>query len=350
MQKPEKVPLEARQRPATVFDVAAQAGVAVGTVSRYLNGLPMRPGNRAAVEDAIKSLRYNRNAVAQAMRTERTNMVALLVPGYDEFFAGMLAHLTRGLAAEGQVLLTHKHEGDPKALGLALEFFQNHRVNAVIAPGVKEVRPQLEALINQGIPIILFNNDVPDLQVDRVFSKDREGAQRAVRHLINLGHKRIAVITGDLRETTAQHRLDGYLDALDEAGLPHNPDFVVGGSWLRRDAEIGMLKLMEQEPRPTAIFTSNYVLAFAVLDNLRERGMVPGREISLASFDDVELFRQITPAVTAVAQPHAAIGDHIAQIVLDHLSGRRPNQPRRVLLECNMILRDTAQPPFEQKS
>jgi LacI family transcriptional regulator len=335
----------ARRRPATIVDVAREAGVSVGTVSRYLNGIEVRDQKRANIQSAIKQLRYNRNAVAKAMRTDRTNMVALLVPGYDEFFAGILASLTRGLAAEGQVLLTHKHEGDQGALALALEFFQNHRVNAIITPGVASVSAQVEALVEQGIPVIFFNNDVPGMQVDRVFSKNEEGAHKAVSHLLDLGHRRIGFVGGDLLESSAQDRQTGYLRALQERGVARRNDYIVGGSWRRQDAYNGVRRLMELDKPPTAIFTANYVLALAVMDHLREIGKAVGDDVSLVSFDDVELFHQITPGVTAVGQPKQAIGQEIADIVLSTLNTDRPHRPRTVLLDCNIVLRDTARPP-----
>jgi LacI family transcriptional regulator len=334
-----------RPRHATIVDVAKHAGVSVGTVSRYLNGFVPRQANKEAIDRAIEALNYSHNAAAATMRTDRTNMVALLVPGYDEFFAEILASLTRGLAREGQVLLTHKHEGDPRTLGMAMEFFRNHRVNAVVTPGVEEVRPQVEALVQRGIPVVFFNNDVPDLAVDRVFSHNAEFSRRAVRHLIELGHRRIGHIAGDLRETSAQHRRAGYEQALAEAGIAFNPDYVGGGSWKRDAAYACIIGMMNLPEPPTAIFTANYVLAFAVMDHFRERGIMPGEDVSLLSFDDIELFRQLTPGVSAVAQPATAIGSAISDIVLGHIKGGGLVAPRRVEIDCTLNLRDTTRPP-----
>ncbi|MEO6015442.1 MAG: LacI family DNA-binding transcriptional regulator [Devosia sp.] len=334
-----------RSRPPTIIDVAREAGVSVGTVSRYLNGIEVRDNKRLTIEGAIKRLNYNRNAAAKAMRTERTNMVALLVPGYDEYFAGILSSLTRALAREGQVLLTHKHEGDQRALALALEFFQTHRVNAVITPGVPQVRAEVERLVQQGIPVIFFNNDVPGLDVDRVFSKNEEGAHRAVNYLLDLGHRHIGFVGGDESETSAADRQLGYRRALTERGISVRPDYVVGGTWRRQDAYAGARRLMELDKPPTAIFTANYVLALAVLDHLHEIGKTVGEDVSLVSFDDVELFKQIRPMVTAVAQPKTEIGEHIAEIVLSHLDAKQTHTSRTVLLDCSMVLRDTARPP-----
>ncbi|MEO5805218.1 LacI family DNA-binding transcriptional regulator [Devosia sp.] len=334
-----------RRRAATIIDVAQHANVSVGTVSRYLNGITVRQPKREAIDKAIAALRYNRNAVAKAMRTDRTNMVALLVPGYDEFFAEILASLTRGLAAEGQVLLTHKHEGDPKALALAIEFFQNHRVNAIVTPGVSEVRQQVQAMVDHGIPVVFFNNDVADMPVDRVFSKNFEASRQAVKHLIDIGHRRIAHIAGDRRETTGHERQRGYLQALDDAGIAADPRYIVGGTWKRQDANIAIMQLMQLPEPPTAIFTANYVLALAVIDYCRQHNIALGEDLSLLSFDDVELFRQMHPGVTAVAQPASAIGEAISEVVLGHINGIHPAAPRTVMLDCNIILRQTTQPP-----
>ncbi|WP_375450700.1 LacI family DNA-binding transcriptional regulator [uncultured Devosia sp.] len=334
-----------RPRAATIVDVAQRASVSVGTVSRYLNGIVIRQPKREAIDKAITALRYNRNAAAKAMRTERTNMVALLVPGYDEFFAEVLASLTRSLASEGQVLLTHKHEGDPQTLAMAMEFFQNHRVNAVVTPGVSEVRRQVAALVEHGIPVVFFNNDVPDLAVDRVFARNREFARQGVRHLIDMGHRHIAHIGGDMREMTARERQAGYCEALAEAGIAADPRYIVGGSWNRPDAAIGIERLMQLEVPPTAIFTANYVLAFAVIDYFRTHDITVGRDVSLISFDDVELFRQMSPGITAIAQPSAEMGLAIGEVVMGHVNGAQRTLPRTLMLDCTIILRQSTRPP-----
>ncbi|KQV29291.1 hypothetical protein ASC97_23415 [Rhizobium sp. Root1203] len=336
---------DGRRRAATIIDVARHANVSVGTVSRYLNGIIIRQTKREAIDKAIAALHYNRNAAAKAMRTERTNMVALLVPDYDEFFAEVLASLTRNLADEGQVLLTHKHEGDPKTLAMAMEFFQNHRVNAVVTPGVSEVRTQVEALVEHGIPVVFFNNDVPYLKVDRVFARNRDISRRAVRHLIDLGHRRIGHISGGMRETTAQDRQAGYSDALRDADIPLNPNYIAGASWKRQDAYSAIERLMQLDEPPTAIFTATYVLALAVIDYFREHDIALGKDVSLLSFDDVEIFRQMSPGVTAIAQPTTAIGQAISEIVLGHINGIQRIAPRTVTIDCSIILRQSTRPP-----
>lgn len=335
-----------RRRAATIIEVARHADVSVGTVSRFLNGYSVRNEKRDRIKLAIDVLKYNRNAVAQAMRTDRTNMVAMLLPGYDEFFSGVLTHITKILSDEGLVLLTHEHRGEASGLGQALEFFQNHRVGAIIMPGMEAVRPQVNALLEQGIPVIFYNNDCPGLPVDRVFSNGREGSRQAVRHLHDLGHRQIGIIAGLQEETSAVDRLEGYRQGMRECGLPVDPDYETGWSWQRRHAGFdGMEALVSLPKPPTAVLASNYVLALGALDCMKGRDLQVGKDISLITYDDVDFLKFITPSISAIAQPAAAIGQHIAEIVLQKLKRGRPTAPRTVYLDCSIILRESTKPP-----
>ena len=330
-----------RKRAPTILDVARVAGVSVGTVSRYLNGVAIRDGKRAAIEAAIASLRYTRNAAASAMRTDRNNLVALLVPGYGEFFGNILTSLNARLTAHGMVLLTHQHDRDHRALGMALQFFRDHRVNAVVMPGVPSLRPQVEALIEAGIPVLFMNNDIPGLQVDRVFSRNAEGAEKAVDYLVAMGHRRIGFIGGDPVETSATERRDGFLRAIRRHGLPADPRLVTGDAWSRHLAYFCTRQLLETDAPPTAILTASIDLALGVMDHARETGLVLPDALSLVSFDDGEFFRQSRPGITAIAQPTAEIGTELAELVMSHVTGAHAARFREVRIDCSLILRDS---------
>jgi len=340
--------MSGRARAATIVDVARHADVAVGTVSRFLNGQFVRQAKRERIEEAIRVLSYSRNAVAQAMRTERTNMVAMLVPGYDEFFSGVLGHTTQHLSNAGLVLLTHKHDGNAKVLAQALDYFLNHRVDAVIMPGSEDVRPQIEAMIERGIPIVFYNNDLPGVAADRVLVNARGASDTAASHLIDLGHRRIAAIAGLMAESSAVDRLEGYKDALRRHDIDVDPALIVGGTWRRQDGYAGMRALMALAEPPTAVLASNNVLASGALQYMREHDITAGTDLSIISFDDVEFLKLLVPPVSAIAQPIAAIGEYIAENILMRLEHGARDEPRTIYLDCNVILRGTTRPPRQR--
>lgn len=328
-----------RKRPATILDVAKMAGVSVGTVSRYLNGIDVRNSKRLQIEGAIAHLRYSRNAAASAMRSDKSNVVALLVPGYGEFFGKIVTALNSTLTQSGQVLLTHQHDRDHRALGLALQFFRDHRVNAVATPGVPQLRSEIEALIEADIPVILFNNDIPGLRVDRVLTKNSEGCQAAMKYLVDMGHRRIAFISGDEQETSATERLLGYRLAVQQYGLPVDDRYVLGDAWSRHMAYFNTQQLMELEEPPTAILTASIDLALGVLDFAAATHLEIARDLSLMSFDDGEIFTQSKPAISCIAQPTARIGTEIAQLMMAHVHDRHGRRYREIRLDCEVIMR-----------
>lgn len=331
----------ARRRAPTIIDVAEAAGVSVGTVSRYLNGVPIRDSKRTVIEAAITALRYSRNAAASAMRTDRNNLVALLVPGYGEFFGSVTHSLNARLVAHGQVLLTHQHDRDHRALQLALQFFKDHRVNAVVTPGVPELRQEIDDLIAAGIPVIFFNNDVANLPVDRVFSRNAEGAERAMQYLVDMGHRQIGFLSGYDIETSARERLAGYRRAVQHHGLPVDDSYIAGGQWKRHIAFYATQQLLDLPTPPTAILAASNDLALGLMDYAREAGIRLGSDLSVVSFDDSEFFRQSRPGITTIAQPTAEIGTEIAELVMSHITGTHGGHFREVRLDCTLQLRDS---------
>lgn len=330
-----------RKRAPTILDVARHAGVSVGTVSRYLNGISVRENKRLSIEGAIVDLRYSRNAAASAMRNDRSNLVALLVPAFGDFFGDILGSLSARLTDYGQVLLTHRHENDQRSMALALQFFRDHRVNAVITQGIPPLRRDIENLIDAGIPVILFNNDLPDLRVDRVLTQNVQGSLNAMQYLIDMGHRRIAFLAGDMTESSSTERLEGYNRAVAANHLPVDARYIAGGAWSRHIGFNGTRQLMELPEPPTAILTASIDLALGVLDYSNEFGVVLGEQLSLISYDDAEIFRQWKPAITSIAQPTAKIGVEIAELVYSHIRGSHGTKPREIRLEPTIQLRQS---------
>lgn len=329
-----------RKRAATILDVAKQAGVSVGTVSRYLNGISVRENKRQLIEGAIADLRYSRNAAASAMRNERSNLVALLVPAFGDFFGEILGSLSTRLTDYGQVLLTHRYDHhDNRSMALALQFFRDHRVNAVVTQGVPQLRRDIDDLIDAGIPVILFNNDLPNLRVDRVLTQNEQGSLNAMQYLVDMGHRYIAFLAGDPQSSSSTERLQGYNRAVASHHLPVDPRYVSGGAWSRHIAFNSTRQLMELPQPPTAILAASIDLALGVMDYASEFGVTLGDRLSLVSFDDAEIFRQWKPAITSIAQPTARIGVEIAELVFSHVRGGRASGYREIRLEPTIQLR-----------
>lgn len=328
-----------RRRGATVIDVAKAANVAIGTVSRYLNGQTIRRSNREQIEQAIQELGYRRNVAAASIRTDLTHMIGFLVPTFDEFHARMLEHLANSVRRTGRALLTYCHSGDPRIVAEALDFFASQRVDALIMDGTAEVYDRVDDLIEHDVPIIFYNNDVRGLAADRVMVENQRASHRIVSHLIDLGHRRIGILTGDPRNSSGIERLAGYEQALRDRGIAIEPALSARGNWVIDGGYEATKRLMTSDNPPTAIFSANYGMAIGALSWLKENGRHVPDDVSLASFDDVPVFRLYEAGVTTVAQPVARIAETITDILVERLAEPSSGMTRSVVLECDIILR-----------
>lgn len=334
-----------QKKAATIVDVAQVAGVAIGTVSRYLNGLPIRASNRLPIEQAIDTLGYRRNMVAVSMKRQTTRTVGLLVPGLGEFHAGVLEQLTRRLRVRGYGVVTFCHDLEPMSVEEGLEFFAAHRVNAVVTDGLSNARTVLERYVADGMSLILYDNDVPGLSADRVFAANRHASRRLVDHLIALGHTRIATIHGNMADSAGRDRLCGYEDSMRAHGIEPEPHHVVSGLWREQGGYSAIRQLMEQPNRPTAVYSANYNMTMGALRWLRENRIeVPG-DLSLVSFDEIPAWNLHPAGITAIAQPLEKMADAMASLLVERVEGDTMSGRATLTIDANIILRGSARSP-----
>lgn len=328
-----------RKREPTVVDVATEAGVAVGTVSRYLNGHALRNGNRLLVERAIESLGYSRNAVAASMKSETRHIVGLLLPNISEFHAGLLEQISRNIRRTGRAVMSYCHDLDTRSIMDGIEFFRSHRVDAIIMDGVPTVGDQLRRFVDDGLDIVLYDNDIPGLPADRVFVDNHRASRHGVEHLAQLGHRRIATITGSQRDTAGQNRLAGYLDALDHHGLPNAPDLIIPGDWTETGGYEAMRRFMALRDPPTAVLSANYNMTIGALTWCHEHGIAIPDDLSIISFDDVPAFRLHQPGITSISQPLDGLADAITSVLSARLEATTLLPHRDLIVRCSLTLR-----------
>lgn len=328
-----------RPRPATIIDVAREAGVAVGTVSRYINGMPIRGGNRERIAQVIEELGYRRNSAAASIKTNTSHIVGLLVPAVTEFHAALLDQLTRRMRPTGRAVLCYCHDTEPSSFMEGIEFFTGHRVDAVVMDGNEDLLHRLTPYIDQGMLAVLYDNDLPGLGADRVFVENRRASKRLVDHLLDLGHERIAILHGALRDSVARDRLEGYRDALKAHGVAEVPELVADAGWDEQRGYACMGELMALPTPPTAVFGANYNMSIGALRWLQEHDVSIPNDMSLVSFDDVPAFSVHLPGITAVGQPVDKIAETIISILQDRLAPTGALGKRTVRIDADIILR-----------
>ncbi|QQA44338.1 LacI family DNA-binding transcriptional regulator [Pelagovum pacificum] len=330
-----------RERQPTVIDVAAEAGVAVGTVSRFLRGQPVRDGNREQIERAIDLLGYRHNALAASMKTGEQRMIGFLLPGLSEFHAGLLGEVSQRLRRSDRAVLSYLHDFDRGSILEGIDFFRSHRVNSIVLAGVEHVAEDLHRALRSGVDFVLYDNDVPGLPADRAFVEHRKASREAVEYLLRLGHRRIATIHGMERDSAGRERLGGYRDAMAAAGISPDPELIVDGGWNEVGGRAAIARLMALETPPTAVYSANYSMSFGALEWCRDNGVRLPDDLSWVSFDDVPAFCLHSPKITAVDQRR----DNIAVAIDRLLEGQRlkpgPEHRQEVAVSCDLVIRDS---------
>lgn len=328
-----------RRKSPTLVDVALEAGVAVGTVSRFLNGQMTRDANRVQIERAIEMLGYTRNAVAASMKTDISHIIGLLVPNMGEFHAELLEEVSKGFRRTGRAVMSYSHEMNGQSVMEGIESFISHRVDAIIMAGVPPLEETLKRLVARGLTIVLYDNDMAGLPADRVFVNNRESSRHAVEHLIELGHTRIGTIVGQQQDSVGRERLAGYFEALDAHGIPRGPDLVVDGDWHEMGGYAAMAALFTLDQAPSAVFSANYNMTIGALTWIHEHRLRLPEDLSLVSFDDVPAFRVHVPGITAIRQPADVLADNIAAILATRLEKPGTAPHRTVTVKCGLTLR-----------
>lgn len=331
------------QEPATIRDVARQLGMSVATVSRALSRPELlRQETRERVLAAVASLGYRPNLLARALRRGRTHALLAIVPNLSPFFLEILAGIEEVAREAGFAVLLGNSGGDRKREAACFEQVANVRADGVIlltgsAPadygrGARPLPPLVAVLERPP------NHSVPVIRTDH-----RVGANEATRHLIDLGHRRIAHITGARHVHSSALRLQGYRQALKAAGLPAPAELVYDGNFTMPSGAAGMEVLLELGAPPTAVLCGNDEMAFGAIQALHRHGLsVPG-DLSIVGFDDLNMAAFYNPPLTTVHIPRHDIGRRAATDLIALLAGRTVSQDS--VLPTRLIIRESTSPP-----
>jgi len=325
----------------TIGDVAKRAGVSTVTVSRVLNAARnVNPATRQKVEQAIEELRYVPSVAARSLRSKRTYTLALLVSDITNAFWTTVARGVEDAAQSGNysVLLCNTDENPAKQLRY-LNVVLSQRVDGVIiAPYDSDAR-NLSKLQERGIPTVVIDRRIKGWNVDSVYGDSISGARALVQHLISLGHKQIAMISGPMNTSTAEDRVAGYCMALSDAGLSVDPRLIKRGEYRSVSGEQLTQQLWDEGVNPTAIFAANNAIAMGVIDALAKRGLRVPQDVALVCFDELPEASRFFPFLTVVAQPAYDMGVNAAQLLLSRLDADVTLQPRHVVLPTRLLLR-----------
>ena len=328
----------------TLRDVAKKARVSPMTVSRVVNGAPsVRPETRRRVEKAISDLNFIPNGVARGLKSNKTGSLGLIVPDIvNPFFAVVVRGAETVARRAGYRLLLCISENDLALERQYVEDMISHCVEGLlIAPVGDRSLSNFELLVRRKFPFVLMDRSVRGLDCDLVQGDNVAGARRLVRHLVSIGHRRIAAIMEPDNVSTARERLQGYQEALAAAGIAPDPELVAQTSADRAGGYSATHQILSLDPLPTAILAVNNMTALGAMQAIRERGLAVPADIALVCFDDVEHLAVLSPFLTVMNQPAESFGTVAAQLLLDRIAGKTSERPRQVVLQPHLLVRES---------
>lgn len=331
---------------STINDVARRAGVSAMTVSRVVNNSGyIGAETRARVEEAIETLGYVPNALGRQLRSKQTKLLGLVLSDITNPFFTTIARGVEDAARAGgfNVVFCNTDESETEERRY-LRTLVERQVDGILLVPASSSGASLRLLAAQRIPVVLIDRRVRRPNVDSVGADSEAGARDAVRHLIDLGHRRIAVLSGRADVSTSADRVAGARHALAEAGLALDERLVAFGDYNYAegngtDGYEMARRVLAVEPRPTAILAANNFIALGALRALREARIAVPDEVSIVAFDDLPPDWVVEPFLTVVAQPAYEIGRTAAEVLLERLGPTPPAISREILLSTELVLR-----------
>ncbi len=338
--------------PVTIRQIAAKAEVSIGTVSHVINGTAnVRENLRVRVLEAISSLGYQPSQLARGLRRNQTSMLVMMIPDVtNPFFPAVIRGVEDVAFKSSYRVVLCNTDNDRQKETLYLNEMRSYRpAGWLVIPSVDSEIVRHFSPKTPGPPVVCLDRQPQGWQGDVVLVANEAGAYSATKHLLSMGHRRIAVITGPLHLANAVERLNGFKRALKEARLRLDADYVQEARFERNSGYSAAKRLFAMLPRPTAIFACNDLMALGVLLAARELGLQCPEEISVVGFDNQEFAEFTAPALTTVHQSGYQLGTAAARLLLERIAGsRQPTQ--KLVLPTELQIRHSVTTPAKSSA
>ncbi|WP_378145782.1 LacI family DNA-binding transcriptional regulator [Cnuibacter sp. UC19_7] len=309
---------------ATLSDVASRAGVSVSAVSRVLTGAAgarVSDATRQRIRDAARELDYRPNHAARALKLARTNVIALVVPDLPN---AIVSDLLRGVQDEGHdrgyMVLLARAESELEGYALPRLLGEGRIDGALVQAGDATPPAELREQIDEGLPVVYVNSNHPD-DAGFVDLQDELGAAVATRHLVDLGHERIAFVGGLPSSVTGRRRVAGFREAMADARLPVDEALVTDLGYELTAGRTAVGRILEQRARPSAIVAANINAGFGVLLELRSRGLIVPDDVSVVAIHDAWTADSTWPPLTTVRMPRYELGRAAMAALYERIRG-----------------------------
>lgn len=329
----------ARPRGATIRDVAARADVSVATVSRVFNdAAQVREPTARRVLDAASLLRYVPHIGARSLSTRSTATIGVLLPDlHGEFFSEVIRGIDSAARLQGYHLLVSGSHSDWKEMAAVIAATRGRVDGVIVMSPELEADQALQAHLPHGLPVVLLN--CPNAGGPSITIDNRRGTNAAMRHLASLGHRRIGFIRGPERNADALERLHAYRSSMARLG-ERTARFEVPGNFIEESGYSAGRRLLQLNPRPTALFAANDAMAIGAMCAFREAGVSVPTEMAVVGFDDIPIARYVTPPLTTVTVEIAALGRRALEMLLQVLNSGQGRE-RHESIPTRLVIRES---------
>jgi DNA-binding LacI/PurR family transcriptional regulator len=334
-------------RAVTMRQIAERAGVSLGTVSHVINNTAkVREKLRERVLEAIHGLGYQPSQLARGLRRNQTNMLVMIIPDVTNPFFPAVVRGVEDVAYKNsfRLVLCNTDNDARKEISYLSEMRSYRPAGWLLIPAVdSQIAVEFRSSESQA-PVVCLDRQPEGWNGDLVLVANEAGARSATRHLLRMGHRQLAVITGPLHLGNAVERLQGFKRALAEAKVAIEADYIQEAGFERNSGYQAARRLLRMLPRPTAIFACNDLMALGVLLAARELGLHCPEDLSIVGFDNLDFAEFTAPALTTVHQPGYQLGTTAARLLLERIAGSS-QAPQNVVLPTELKIRQSAAPP-----
>lgn len=319
----------------TIQEVAARAGVSVGSVSRYLNGHQLKEQNMKKIKKAIDDLDYRENLFAKGLKSNQTLSIGVLMNNMQSVFSStLIGQIEEEMDYHNYGILLNSYRNRPEMLEQKFDFLVDRHVDGLIAFEIENDWPVLTRMENLEIPVISINTKLAYPNVDSIVVNNRESTKKIVKKIIQAGHQQMGIISAPQTASVAKDRLKGALEAVAEEGLPSECVEIYYGDYSQKTGYEGMRSLIRRGI--TTVFVTNYNMSLGALQYIFESGLKIGEDVSFASYDYPGASDIVYPKLTVVRQPVNQMGIMAVERMFERI--RNPQLTGETFVLPNEIL------------
>lgn len=323
---------------ATIHDVAKYSGLSSGTVSKYINGKPVKEKNREKIEKAIADLHFRPNNIAKGLRNAKSFAVAVLVPMLSSSFSTtIISAIEKYLLPYGYCVIVCECRDDAEMELKKTEFLLSRMIDGIILLPYSPKGKQLDLIQQNNVPVVVIDQLIVNREADSIILDNEQAIFEPTEKLIEYGHKDIALLTGDPSLYTSLGRINGYKKALQLHNIPIQDDYILNGNYTMAGAHQALLDLYSGMKRPTAIICSNYEMTLGALLSMNVLNLKIPDDISVIGFDNLLLSQIISPPLFTVEQPMEEMGISAAKLLYQRINGDYTGFPCVITHQANCI-------------